>query len=79
MFAFETYGIEPDIVVPMTGEQEAALLLTRLPGGLEAQNATNRVRIAQIQDVQLERADDLLKGILLYSQLENAPQKMAGK
>ena len=73
------HGIEPDIVVPMTGEQEAALLLTRLPGGLEAQNATNRVRIAQIQDVQLERADDLLKGILLYSQLENAPQKMAGK
>jgi carboxyl-terminal processing protease len=73
------HGIEPDIVVPMTGEQEAALLLTRSPVGLEAQNAPNGVRSAQIQDVQLERADDLLKGILLYGQLENAPVKMAGK
>jgi carboxyl-terminal processing protease len=73
------HGIEPDIVVPMTGEQEAALLLTRSPVGLEAQNATNGVRSAQIQDVQLERADDLLKGILLYGQLENAPVKMAVK
>jgi carboxyl-terminal processing protease len=73
------HGIEPDIVVPMTGEQEAALLLTRSIAGLEMQNATNGVHSAQIQDVQLERADDLLKGILLYSQLENAPVKMAGK
>jgi carboxyl-terminal processing protease len=73
------HGIEPDIVVPMTGEQEAALLLTRLPGGLESLAATNRVRIAQIQDVQLERADDLLKGILLYGQLKNTPEKMAAK
>ena len=73
------HGIEPDIVVPMTGEQEAALLLTRSPVGLEAQNAPNGVRSAQIQDVQLERADDLLKGILLYGQLENAPVKMAVK
>ena len=49
-----------------------ALLLTRLPGGLESLDATNRVRIAQIQDVQLERAEDLLKGILLYGELSRA-------
>jgi len=73
------HGIEPDIVVPMTQEQEAALLLTRLPGGLEALDATNRVRIAQIQDVQLERAKDLLKGILLYGQLGDSPEQMAAK
>ena len=73
------HGIEPDIVVPMTEEQEGALLLTRLPGGLEALDTTKRVRVAQIQDVQLERAEDLLKGILLYGQLENAPVKMAAK
>jgi len=73
------HGIEPDIVVPMTGEQEAALLLTRSPGGLEFLDATNRVRVAQIHDAQLERADDLLKGILLYGQLENTPVKMAEK
>jgi carboxyl-terminal processing protease len=73
------HGIEPDIIVPMTEEQEAMLLLTRSPGGLESLDATNRVRIAQIQDVQLERAEDLLKGILLYGQLENTPLKMAAK
>ena len=73
------HGIEPDIVVPMTGEQEAALLLTRSPGGLESLDATNRVRIAQIQDVQLERADDLLKGILLYGRILETPEKMAAK
>ncbi len=72
------HGIEPDIVVPMTEEQERALLLTRLPGGLESLDATNRVRVAQIQDVQLERAGDLLKGILLYGELSK-PEKMAAK
>jgi carboxyl-terminal processing protease len=73
------HGIEPDIVVPMTEEQKAALLLTRLPGGLEALDAAKRVRATQIQDVQLERAEDLLKGILLYGQLENSPVKMVAK
>ncbi len=73
------HGIEPDIVVPMTEQQEAALLLARLPGGLESLDATNRVRVAQIQDAQLERAEDLLKGILLYGQLEGAPVNMAAK
>ena len=72
------HGIEPDVVVPMTEEQEAALLLTRLPGGLDALDATNRIRVAQIQDVQLERAEDLLKGILLYSELSQ-PEKTAAK
>jgi carboxyl-terminal processing protease len=72
-------GIEPDILVPMTEEQEAALLLTRLPGGIEALDPTNRVRVAQIRDVQLERAEDLLKNILLYGQLAGSPVKMAVK
>jgi len=67
------HGIEPDIIVPMSEEQEAALLLTRLPGGLESLDAIKRSQIGQIEDVQLERAVDLLKGILLYGQLENPP------
>ena len=73
------HGIEPDIVVPMTQEQEAALLVARSPGGLSALDPTNRVRVAQIRDVQLERAGDLLKGMLLYGQLGNQPVKMAAK
>jgi carboxyl-terminal processing protease len=72
------HGIEPDIVVPMTGEQEAALLLTRSAAGLETPKATNGVHSAQIEDVQLERANDLLKGILLYGELSK-PGKVAAK
>ena len=72
------HGIEPDIVVPMTGEQEAALLLTRSAAGLEPPKATNGVHSAQIEDVQLERANDLLKGILLYGELSK-PGKVAAK
>src|SRR5271154_63830 len=49
-------GIDPDILVPMTGEQDAALLLNLSPGGVESLSATNRVRVAQIKDIQLERA-----------------------
>jgi carboxyl-terminal processing protease len=73
------HGIEPDIVVPMTEEQEAALLLTRLPGGLAALDSTNRVRVTQIQDVQLQTAENLLKDMLLYEQVQGAPAKMAVK
>jgi carboxyl-terminal processing protease len=73
------HGIEPDILVPMTEEQEAALLLTRLPGGLAALDSIERVRVAKIQDVQLQRAEDLLKDMLLYGRLQGAPAKLAAK
>ena len=47
------------------------VLLKRAPGGLESLSETNRVSIANLRDVQLERAEDLLKGILLYSKRSN--------
>jgi len=75
----EERGIEPDIVVPMTEEQEAALLLKRSPGGVAALDPTDRARLAQIHDVQLERAEDLLKGMLLYGRLKNTPVTMTVK
>jgi carboxyl-terminal processing protease len=78
------HGIAPDIEVPMSEEQEAALLLKRAPGGMESLNETNRISIANVRDVQLDRAEDLLRGILLFETLNNgaAPQnreKMAAK
>jgi carboxyl-terminal processing protease len=78
------HGITPDIEVPMTEEQEAALVLKRTLGGLESLNATNRVSIENVHDIQLERARDLLKGIMLYSALNGGPKpqtpdKMAAK
>jgi carboxyl-terminal processing protease len=78
------HGITPDIEVPMTEEQEAALVLKRTLGGLESLNATNRVSVENVHDIQLERARDLLKGIMLYSALNGGPKpqtpdKMAAK
>ena len=71
------HGITPDVEVPMTEEQEAAVLRKRAPGGLESLSQTNRVNIESLHDIQLERAEDLLKGIMLYSALndEANPQK----
>ena len=78
------HGITPDIEVPMSEEQEAALVLKRTLGGLESLSQTNRVNIENLHDIQLERAEDLLKGIMLYSALDDearpeAPDKMAAK
>ena len=78
------HGITPDVEVPMSEEQEAAVLLKRAPGGLETLSQTNRVRIESLHDVQFERAEDLLKGIMLYSALNDEarpqkPEKVAAK
>ncbi|HXE42579.1 MAG TPA: S41 family peptidase [Candidatus Baltobacteraceae bacterium] len=72
------HGITPDIVVPVSDEEEGALLMKRAPGGIESLNVTNRVRIEKVQDVQLQRAQDLLKGLLLYGEFSQ-PQKVAAK
>jgi carboxyl-terminal processing protease len=73
------HGITPDIFVPMSDEEESALLLKRSPGGVESLDKTNRVRVEKNQDIQLDRAQDLLKGLLLYSQLGKTPEKIAVK
>jgi carboxyl-terminal processing protease len=78
------HGITPDVEVPMTEEQEAAVLLKRAPGGLESLSQTNRISVEHFHDVQLERAEDLLKGIMLYSALNDEarplkPEKVAAK
>jgi carboxyl-terminal processing protease len=70
------HGITPDVIVPMSDEEKGALILKRSPGGLAALNPEERARIETLQDVQLERAEGLLKGILLYTQLSR-PEKVA--
>jgi carboxyl-terminal processing protease len=72
------HGITPDVLVPMTDEEEAALIFKRSPGGLYTLSPEERARVEKIRDVQMDRAEDLLKGILLYSQLSKA-EKVAAK
>jgi carboxyl-terminal processing protease len=75
------HGITPDILVPVTDADEAALLIKRSPGGIEAIPDRDRATVEAVHDEQLERAEDLLKGLILYRQITSAPksEKMAAK
>jgi carboxyl-terminal processing protease len=75
------HGITPDILVPLSDAEEAALLIKRTPGGLDGIPSAARARVDEIHDEQLERAKDLLKGLLLYEKLTAAGsgKKVAAK
>jgi carboxyl-terminal processing protease len=66
-------GITPDIPVPTTAEEERDIMLKRTPGGLESLEEKDRQRVAHSRDPQLDRAMDLLKGIVLFT--ERAPER----
>jgi carboxyl-terminal processing protease len=72
------HGITPDSLVPMSDEEQADLIIKRSPGGLESLDAKDRARVENSRDNQLDRAEDLLKGILLYDALAT-PEKVAAK
>jgi carboxyl-terminal processing protease len=72
------HGITPDIYVPMTDEEKAAMILKNAPGGLESLNASDRARAEETQDIQMDRAEDLLKGLIIYAQAKGAG-KLAAK
>ncbi|MCI0746561.1 MAG: S41 family peptidase [Verrucomicrobia subdivision 3 bacterium] len=60
-------GIMPDIIVPMSEEEERDVFLKRTPGGIESLDPKDQDRVRVARDVQLDRAMDLLKGISLYT------------
>ena len=68
-------GITPDIMVPMSEEEERDAFLKRTPGGIEAQPEKDQERIRNARDPQLERAMDLLKGISLYTKRSTSSEK----
>jgi len=74
-------GITPDIVVPITDLEEAVLFMLHTPGGTQSLPEAERAKIKDIRDEQLNRAKDLLNGLLLYDQFTRAPKpgKMAAK
>jgi carboxyl-terminal processing protease len=61
-------GITPDIVVTMTDEEESIARLKLTPGGVESLDDKERERIATVRDPQLDRAMDVLKGIMIFAQ-----------
>ena len=69
-------GITPDVTVVLSPEEERDLALQRAPGGLETLEPRDRDRVARARDPQIDRANDLLKGIILFSQRAPAPEKL---
>jgi carboxyl-terminal processing protease len=70
-------GISPNVTVPLTDEEERDVLLKRMPGGVESLDDKERERVQNSRDPQMDRATDLLKGILLFT--ERVPNKTTGK
>ena len=75
------HGITPDILVPMTDFEEAAVIRQHSPGGVESLDDTERASVNAVHDMQFERAEDLLKGLLIYSAMNGdvKPEKVAAK
>jgi carboxyl-terminal processing protease len=63
-------GVVPNIRVPMTLEQERALLAMRSSDHLKPDEEKN---IIKTKDPQMLRAIDALKGVMVYAQ-ESAPK-----
>jgi carboxyl-terminal processing protease len=75
-------GITPNVIVPVTEDEERDIILRRTQGGIESLDQTDRTRVQNSRDPQLDRATDLLKGILLFSQIhpeEKSDSKMAAR
>ena len=73
------HGITPDILVPLTDDEERDVLMKRSPGGIETLEEKDRERVRSTRDLQLDRATDLLKGIMLYAQFQPAEVKLAAR
>jgi carboxyl-terminal processing protease len=67
-------GISPNIEVIASDEEEAAIMLRRAPGGIETLEGRERERVENISDPQMDRAMDVLKGILLFTERLPAPE-----
>ena len=72
-------GITPNIIVPLTDEEERGALLKRTPGGVESLDPREREHVLAEHDPQLDRAMDLLKGIELFADRSPALEQKDGK
>ena len=70
-------GITPDIQVTMTEQEESDLAMKRTPGALETLDPKEQERIKNVQDVQLERALDQLKGFWFFTKRTPGTEKRA--
>ncbi|HEY2713924.1 MAG TPA: S41 family peptidase [Chthoniobacterales bacterium] len=68
-------GVEPNILVPLTPDQDRAVAVLRNNDKMQPADVA---RIIRTKDVQMMRAIDALKGVMIYAQ-ETAPKGSAIK
>ena len=66
-----------DIIVPMTDEEIDLARLRITPGGVESVEEPERSAIRNARDPQLERALDVLKGIMVFTERSPVPASKA--
>lgn len=71
------HGITPDIVVPMSDEEERLARLKVTPGGVESVEEAEREAVRNARDPQLERATDVLQGIMVFTERAILPASKA--
>ena len=69
------HGVTPDIVVPITEEDERKLAEQRAHANLPVEDGQDKT--PKIADIQLDRAIDLLKGVKLFTKQSKAGQPAA--
>jgi carboxyl-terminal processing protease len=77
-------GITPDILVPVSLEDERKLALQRVSAGVEAEaddaeKPEQPEKSEKIEDIQLKRAIDVIKGIKIYTNLVNGDKPRADR
>jgi carboxyl-terminal processing protease len=72
-------GITPDCVVPVPDEEAQAIEMKWRRPSLENLSESDRAQIKDVEDEQLDRAEDELKGMLIFAQRLPANQNVASK
>jgi carboxyl-terminal processing protease len=72
-------GITPDILVPMSDEEERDNFIKKTPGGIDSLPEKDQERVRAARDPQLERAMDLLKGLRLFTQRNGKTTKVVAR
>ncbi|MEN9574612.1 MAG: hypothetical protein RL514_2467 [Verrucomicrobiota bacterium] len=72
-------GITPDVIVPMSADEERFLAIKRSGAPLDALDEKERQQVTKARDPQFDRATDMLKGILLYDKQGKPVGKVAAQ
>ena len=68
----------PDSTVPMSEDEELAMVLKTRPG-IETLTPKQQEELRNAHDIQLDRATDFLHGYLIFAHRSPNTQKVAGK